>query len=414
MSSMNDKIEIAQALDTKEKTNEEKEISSLIQEEKSTTSGKGIVIMMLVLIGIFALFIGGSYVYNKLTSADVVNIDQLHEQNLEEKLDEETGYVYNGYSFVKADGLWWTEIHIREMNLNIPLHFGPKEVEFVPMKGTMDPAFNIGENMYIAIDPTTADKYYTLATSELSFNIAKGINRIPVGSCTEENYICENRTIVSCENTQGKPVVELALAEETRIDISGTCIKVSGSENIPQKGPFILCPNHSSYLDVPLLVAAMGYRALLFTFFLGYRAYLEHPFLRWSKQLFRLIPIDPAAHVADTLTMCSYVLRNKKALCLFPEGIRSIDGEIQEFKRGIGILIKELQVDAVPVYIRGAYEAWPPYTMFPSFGKIEVVFGRPASSEALGSSKGETIDMYQNIADNLRARLICLKEGTYV
>ena|SRR3989344_4961588 len=230
MSSMNDKIEIAQALDTKEKTNEEKEISSLIQEEKSTTSGKGIVIMMLVLIGIFALFIGGSYVYNKLTSADVVNIDQLHEQNLEEKLDEETGYVYNGYSFVKADGLWWTEIHIREMNLNIPLHFGPKEVEFVPMKGTMDPAFNIGENMYIAIDPTTADKYYTLATSELSFNIAKGINRIPVGSCTEENYICENRTIVSCENTQGKPVVELALAEETRIDISGTCIKVSGSE----------------------------------------------------------------------------------------------------------------------------------------------------------------------------------------
>ena len=191
-------------------------------------------------------------------------------------------------------------------------------------------------------------------------------------------------------------------------------IKVSGSENIPQKGPFILCPNHSSYLDVPLLVAAMGYRALLFTFFLGYRAYLEHPFLRWSKQLFRLIPIDPAAHVADTLTMCSYVLRNKKALCLFPEGIRSIDGEIQEFKRGIGILIKELQVDAVPVYIRGAYEAWPPYTMFPSFGKIEVVFGRPASSEALGFSKGETIDMYQNIADNLRARLICLKEGTYV
>ncbi|HCD38518.1 MAG TPA: hypothetical protein DEQ77_07345 [Candidatus Omnitrophica bacterium] len=191
-------------------------------------------------------------------------------------------------------------------------------------------------------------------------------------------------------------------------------IKVSGSENIPQKGPFILCPNHSSYLDVPLLVAAMGYRALLFTFFLGYRAYLEHPFLRWSKQLFRLIPIDPAAHVADTLTMCSYVLRNKKALCLFPEGIRSIDGEIQEFKRGIGILIKELQVDAVPVYIRGAYEAWPPYAMFPSFGKIEVVFGKAASSEALGFSQGETIDMYQNIADNLRARLICLKEGTYV
>lgn len=188
-------------------------------------------------------------------------------------------------------------------------------------------------------------------------------------------------------------------------------IKVKGRNNIPQKGPYIFCPNHSSYLDVPLLIATMGFRALLTTYFLGYSAYLEHPFLRWSKKLFRLIPVDPASHLTDTLAACGYVLRNEKALCLFPEGIRSLDGEIHEFKRGIGILIKELHSDVVPVYIRGAYKAWPPYKIFPSFGKIEVIFGKKLPPEELDNKRRETIDIYQNIADNLKKRLVDLKMG---
>lgn len=188
-------------------------------------------------------------------------------------------------------------------------------------------------------------------------------------------------------------------------------IKVKGKNNIPKKGPYIFCPNHSSYFDVPLLIVTMGFRALLTTYFLGYSAYLEHPLLRWSRKLFRLISVDPASHLTDTLTMCGYVLRNEKALCLFPEGIRSLDGEIHEFKRGIGILIKELHINVVPVYIRGAYEAWPPYKIFPSFGKIEVIFGKKLPPEELANKEQEReiIDIYQNIADNLKERLVDLK-----
>jgi hypothetical protein len=84
--------------------------------------------------------------------------------------------------------------------------------------------------VYLAIDPEVVDKYYTLAISELSFNVVKGINRVPVGSCTKDNPACDNRTIVSCDNTQGKPVIELALSDKAEVKMEGTCIKISGRE----------------------------------------------------------------------------------------------------------------------------------------------------------------------------------------
>ena len=59
--------------------------------------------------------------------------------------------------------------------------------------------------------------------------MASGINRKPIGSCTQEDEACDNRTIVSCENSQGKPVVELALDEENKVEYKGTCIKISGN-----------------------------------------------------------------------------------------------------------------------------------------------------------------------------------------
>lgn len=187
-------------------------------------------------------------------------------------------------------------------------------------------------------------------------------------------------------------------------------IKVKGRSNLSEKGPYILCPNHSSYLDVPLIIASIGFSRLRNTFFLGYSAYLNHLFIRWAKRLFRLVPVDPGSRLAETLAVCGFVLKNSGMLCMFPEGIRSYDGEIHEFKRGIGILIKELQVDVVPVYIHGAYQAWPPYKIFPSFGRIQITFGEKLSPEELASGTIENIDAYQIIADNLKKKLIDLKE----
>ena len=114
--------------------------------------------------------------------------------------------------------------------IKVTLHFGPKQVEEVPIRGQLDPAFNEGGKVYLAIDPEVRNKYYSLALSEISFNLVKGVRREPAGSCTRNDWACENRTIISCQNTGGKPVIEFVLENETGIELSGTCIKISGQE----------------------------------------------------------------------------------------------------------------------------------------------------------------------------------------
>ncbi len=208
----------------------EVEVHPAVDGQSVSSDSKGLLFIVLGIVGLFILLIAGFGAYNYFTTAAVVNVDELHQENLVGDLDDEEGYVYNGYSFVKADGLWWTEMNKFGTLLKIPLHFGPRELEDIPVSGELDSSFNDGEEVFIAIDPEVQNKYYTLAISELSFNTVKGLDRIPVGSCTKENWACDNRTIVSCENPQGQPVIELALANETKIELDGTCIKVSGRE----------------------------------------------------------------------------------------------------------------------------------------------------------------------------------------
>lgn len=204
------------------------------EELRAKSDGKSLLILVGLVIGLFVLIFGGFSLYNNFTSASVVSIDDLHQQNLNGELEEGEGegqgYVYNGYSFVKADGLWWTEMNKFGTLYKAPLHFGPRELEDIKIAGTLGQAFNEGDDIFVAIDPTVRDKYYSLAISELSFNIVQGMDRTPVGSCTKEDEDCENRTIISCETAAGRPVVELVLAGiEPEISLQGTCIQVKGS-----------------------------------------------------------------------------------------------------------------------------------------------------------------------------------------
>ena len=224
-------IKIDQALEVEDTVREMNIANESPDEEVSKKKDlRTIGIMVAVLIGIIFFSLGGIKLSGHFTAADVIDVDYLHKENWEGNLDEDRGYVYDGYSFVFVDGLWWTEMAKGNEHLKVPLHFGPNHVSEIERKGELDAAFNSGEVIYIAINPTTANKYYTLALSELNFNIAKGISRRPMAVCTEENAICEDREILSCNNTKGKPVVELAYGGEGKIEMDGTCILISGEE----------------------------------------------------------------------------------------------------------------------------------------------------------------------------------------
>lgn len=188
-------------------------------------------------------------------------------------------------------------------------------------------------------------------------------------------------------------------------------LKTIDAEKLPLGKSFIYCANHNSYMDGFLIAAAAPGWLRNKLFFLGIRGIFELPIIRSVVRAIRVIPIDPGAHLIDAMQAAAYIFRHGKAICIFPEGARSIDGEVKGFKRGIGILTKELNVDLVPIYIAGSFEAWPRGQRVPRPHPIMVIFGRPyhiAELKKAGNKLGAKDD-YEAIALAIREKVIDLK-----
>lgn len=187
-------------------------------------------------------------------------------------------------------------------------------------------------------------------------------------------------------------------------------LKVFGPENLPVKGPYILTPNHASYIDGFVLAAALPKEVASQLFFLGYQKYFEKPPFSYIVKTLRVIPIDPDLHLYKAIQASSYVLQKGKVLCIFPEGGRTFDGEVQEFKKGVALLAKELDVPVVPVLIKGSFDVLSRHARWPSLRPLEVRFGRPLSVKKEEPEKGEGIEDYNAIAEMLRVAVLNLKE----
>ncbi len=188
-------------------------------------------------------------------------------------------------------------------------------------------------------------------------------------------------------------------------------LKIFGTENIPKTGKCILCVNHGSYLDGFIVAASVpaGLRKNLFL--IGFGAFFDHFLIRNIIKYIGVIPIDPGTHLVEAMQASSHVLKNGKIVCIFPEGERTIDGEVKEFKKGVGILAKELDVPLIPVRITGSYESWPRTKRFPRPYMITITFGRPFNFDELKKEglKSGAKDEYEAIAFGIREEVIKLK-----
>lgn len=188
-------------------------------------------------------------------------------------------------------------------------------------------------------------------------------------------------------------------------------LKVEGRERLPKKGPYILCPNHASYLDGFIVGTSLPYKIELNTFFLGYAGYFEHPLAAWGIKVGRLIPLDVESRLVETMQASSYILRNGKIMCIFPEGGRSVDENVQAFKKGVGILAKELDLPLVPVFIQGSHFAWPRTKRFPRPHPLKIIYGHPLpASKLLKKSDGR--DEYERIVNALREEVLKLRDNS--
>jgi len=80
---------------------------------------------------------------------------------------------------------------------------------------------------------------------------------------------------------------------------------------------------------------------------------------RTFGRLMRNVPIDPNRNLERAMQAAAEGLRRGMVLVIFPEGARSIDGTVREFRRGAAILSSNLDVPILPAGIAGAYQVWP-------------------------------------------------------
>ena len=248
-----DETKLSAKLEVEEETNTNAELNSgITAETKAETKEmtkdfdpKTIGIAVVVLLGLFVIGVGGfsalDWMGETVTGAVTTDVnsdlDILHAENRAGKLDNSEGYMYEDFSFVFYDELWWTEIVVHYEDqptiIVVPLHNSPEDLLDVPVEGKLDSEFNEVADLYLAIDPKVSDQHYSLAISELSFNIVKGIGRKPIGSCSEEHEVCVGREIISCENNPNNyPVLELVYDETLEfgtVEYDGMCMKISGS-----------------------------------------------------------------------------------------------------------------------------------------------------------------------------------------
>lgn len=180
-------------------------------------------------------------------------------------------------------------------------------------------------------------------------------------------------------------------------------VRATGRKNIPKDGPFVVTPNHVSYLDAFYVLCALPLRLISKTYFVGFGAIFNNPLIAWGARFHRLVPIDADLNLAEALKMCAYILRQGKILVYFPEGQRTADGQLKEFRKGIGILLKETGAKALPVYLDGAYKAWPRSRPFPLPARITVRIGRALEPQELEAQTAA--DPHIAIAEALKSKV---------
>ena len=178
--------------------------------------------------------------------------------------------------------------------------------------------------------------------------------------------------------------------------------KVEGREWVRElERPVIFAANHSSHADTSLILYGLTDRARDHTVVAAAADYwFKRPLLGNIVSLFlNTFPFSRTGGAQAQLHSSSQLLKSGWNLVLFPEGSRSPDGRIQEFKPGVGHLANETGTPVVPVHIRGAQKIMPKGQKLPLPGPARVRIGRPMTPKAKEGSREFTARVERAVRD---------------
>lgn len=175
-------------------------------------------------------------------------------------------------------------------------------------------------------------------------------------------------------------------------------LDISGQENIPTSGPFIIAPNHQSFIDAPVAISGLTRKQIANSYFYATEDHVKGALRRCLAHRNNIIIMERAQLKRSILQMAE-VLRQGHNLVIFPEGTRTRNGQVGEFKKTFAILASELDIPILPVRISGAYEAWPRTKKCPSPKRIHVEY-LPVITP------GTVKDDYDKLAEKVRKAIV--------
>jgi long-chain acyl-CoA synthetase len=185
-------------------------------------------------------------------------------------------------------------------------------------------------------------------------------------------------------------------------------LKTRGLENLPEKGPYLLCSNHQSYIDPLVMAGALPWRLFRDAYALGTSDIFGEGFMRRLARWLRVVVLDPDANLVPAMRAGAFGLSQGHILVLYPEGERTNDGNPRLFRKGAAILSIHTQAPIVPVAIEGFYEAWPRHRKFPTFPKstgLQLVFGKPIQPPPVNEASEAA---YERLTAELKSRVVTM------
>ena len=171
------------------------------------------------------------------------------------------------------------------------------------------------------------------------------------------------------------------------------------------KRPFIICPNHQSFLDPFVLCSNYSLEFFKNTFHVGASEFFRNRFMRRLSRLLNVVPIDPDTQLMKAMKAGATGLRHGKILNIYPEGERAFDGKLHEFKKGAAILSESLQLPILPVAMDGLYKVWPRRSWRIRPAKVRIKFGEPIFPDEVPPGNRQYDDLIARVKDEIASMI---------
>lgn len=173
-------------------------------------------------------------------------------------------------------------------------------------------------------------------------------------------------------------------------------------DRLPREGPFLLCPNHQSYIDPFWIYSILPSPILERTLFVADRGHFELPALSWMNRFGRVLLTGKKGKLPACLRFAYEGLRRGMAVCIFPEGARTATETVMRPRRGIKILSERTDAPVVPVLIRGGQNVLS--NLHPGFQFCKIVL---TIGHAINPKGGDVLQAWQTAILQMEEASLC-------